>query len=389
MIARIHPGRRRAAPRMSALVRGAILFILLPPISPAQVLVHGEAVVNFFNGEEGPSPRVVDRGLPTFGWRCDVLADAVIADDIAFLSHARFREDESITFDFLALRFTDLTPLHLNLEVGKFDVPFGNLGERRFSSRNALYSLPLMYEYPTALPTRPMTGAEILARRGLGGGMRLLEFGMYDIGAMVYGEAGIFGYAATLTNGTVSATANRLQNTNADFGRVLRVSVTPLQGLSLGLSYAEGAWMSDAAAADTTSVKRIVNAGDHVQHNVEADLEFSAGHAELHAQGMYSTYHAPVETGSVDLDAVAWFVEAKYTILPRLYVAARVNALHFGTAVLDGGSRTWDADVTETECGVGYRLDRNALCKAVYRITSTHGDDPHDNLLVLQVSVRY
>lgn len=365
------------------------LFLLVPIPSEAQFVVQGEATVNFFNGEDGPSPRVVNRGTPTFGWRFDVLADAVIAEDIGFLSHARLRENEVITFDFLAVRFTDLTPWHLNVQVGKFDIPFGNLGERRFPSRNALYSLPLMYEYATALPTRPMTEAELEARRGRGAGMRLLEFGIYDIGAMVYGESGIVGYAAAVTNGTVSATANTLQNTNADFGRVARLTVTPIGGLVLGASYAGGAWMSDAAAADTFSVKRPIVPGDYQQHNLSLDLEFTRGHLEFYAQGMYSIYRVPLETRDVDLKSLAWYTECVYTLFPRLYAACRISALHFDPLDLAGQSRAWDSDIMETEIGLGYWLDRNVLCKAVYRMSRTEGVDPHDNLLVVQLAVRY
>ena len=198
--------------RILALAPLCAIFILFSTRATAQLVFSGEASATVLDADGALKVRVPNSGKSTFGWRFDLFADAIVAENVSFISNIRVFQNEDPAFDFVAIRLTDLTPLGLNIQVGKFDLPFGNLGERRFVSRNPLYSLPLPYEYGTALPSTPVSFQEMLGHRGAGIGMRMLDFGMYDVGAMVYGSWESFGYAVALHNGTVSATSNRLSN---------------------------------------------------------------------------------------------------------------------------------------------------------------------------------
>jgi hypothetical protein len=184
-----------------------------------QVSWSGQAAVEVLKSAQTESPRVVNGGRATFGWESDLFLDGVVSENVAVLSTVRVTDQEHPSFDYLAIRCIDLTPIRLNIQAGKFDMPFGNLDGRRFPRDNPLYSLPLLYEYGTSLQNRVTTDADILRGRGQGPGMRLLDGGIYDIGAMVYGGVGILTYAVAVSNGTVSTPAYGNENIKSEIGR--------------------------------------------------------------------------------------------------------------------------------------------------------------------------
>ena len=370
-----------------------IALLLFTVHSSAQLALSGEASATVLDAGGDLKARVPNNGKATFGWRLDLFTDAIVAENVSFLSAIRVFQNEDPTFDFLAIRLTDLTPLHLNLQVGKFDMPFGNLGERRYVSRNPLYSLPLMYEYGTALPSTPITFQDLLSRRGTGSGMRLLDFGMYDVGAMVYGSWESFGYAFALSNGTVSATSNRVSNSNGDFGKVLRLTWSPIQEIVLGAGYAWGAYPSAGTTATVYPDDPTVStSGNEQQHTMEADVEFNSGHLTLFGQGVIGRWDVPFETqpGKHSLSMTGWYGEAKYTFMPHLFGAVRASGLLFSDVDNRGITGSWDAGMQEIEAGIGYVIVRNVISKLVFRHTMAGGSGgPKADLGVAPLVVRF
>jgi hypothetical protein len=359
----------------------------------AQLVFSGEASATVLDADGALKARVPNSGKATFGWRFDLFADAIVAENVSFISNIRVFQNEDPAFDFLAIRLTDLTPLGLNLQVGKFDLPFGNLGERRFVSRNPLYSLPLPYEYATALPSTPISFQEMLGHRGAGIGMRMLDFGMYDVGAMVYGSWQSFGYAFAIANGTVSATSNRLSNSNGDFGKIVRLTWSPMQEIVLGGGYAWGAYPSAGTTSSSYPDDPVVStSGNEQQRTMEADVEFNTGHLTLFAQAVHGVWDVPFETepGKHALAATGWYGEAKYTFMPHLYGAVRASGVLFSDVVNNGVTGSWDAGLQEFEAGIGYTVTRNVITKLVYRHTIPNGGgSPQAKLGVAQIVVRF
>ena len=352
----------------------------------AQVFLSGQTAAHFLKSSSSESPRTVNYGRPSFGWESDLFIDGRISDKVSALSTIRVGENQLFNLDYAAIRLTDLTPLHLNFQGGRFDLPFGNLGERRFPRGNFLFSLPLLYEYGTALPDHVTSEQEILAARGKGIGMRLLDGGVYDIGAMLFGTWGIVDYALAVSSGTISATTYGSQNSNSDVGTVARLAVTPVTGLTLGAAYAQGAYMEEPTDPNLQSV----NVNNYRQHAVELDLEFSRGHAVFYGEAVYNRWPVPLATGDQDFNIFGYYVEGKYTVMPRLYVALRMSGLQFGSATLNQQDQRWDYNVAELEGGLGYFLDRDVLIKIVRRETRTYGGtNPKDGLTVLQLAVAY
>jgi hypothetical protein len=358
----------------------------LSRLAPGQISLSGQTAAQFLQSTPSESQRTVNFGRPSFGWESEFFVDGHISDHVSALTTVRAGQDQPITVDYAAIRITDITALHLNAQAGLFDLPFGNLRERRFPRRNFLYSLPLLYEYETSLPDRPTTDAEILAARGKGGGMPLLDGGLYDLGAMIFGSWGILDYSFAVSSGTISSTTYATQNANSDVGTVARLAVTPFTGFTLGAAYAQGAYMEESG----TPTPETINVNNYHQQAVELDLEFSYGHLLLNGEAVFNRWPAPLSAGDQNLDLFGYFVEGKYAILPRLYVALRMNGLQFGHATLDQQVQRWDYNVSELEGGVGYFLERDVLLKLVRRETRTFGGtNPKDGLTVLQLAVAY
>lgn len=352
----------------------------------AQVQWSGEISGHVLKSDRSATPRVINKGIPTFGWRLDLFLDGVITENVVALANLRVTEDENFSVDYAALRITDLASLGISLQVGKFDMPFGNLGERRFPEKNFLFGLPLIYEYRMALPAYVVTKEELLNYRGKGLGMRLIDLGVYDVGAMLFTDMGPLHIAVALSNGTISSTYNRSLNSNNGFNTIVRLAYTPIMGMTVGASGSRSAYLP----VEGRPVPRGGSAGDYVQRIGEVDLELSRGRFRFFGQAVYSEWDVPFEEKDEILSVIGYTAEAKYTWFPRFSTAARVSGLRFSQYTVNNIQRQWDYDMVEIEAGISYYLDRNAVVKLVRRETRTLGiTDPHDNLTALQFAVAF
>jgi hypothetical protein len=195
-------------------------------------------------------------------------------------------------------------------------------------------------------------------------------------------------FAAAVSNGTVSSTSYGIRNINSDFGKVLRVAVTPFIGLTIGGGYAWGAYQKQPEPGQ--SVPPWYDANDYIQRAAEVDFSFARGHLMMFGQGVYNEFEVPFRTYDERLGQFGFTVEAKYTIMPRVYLALRSGGLIFRNAMLNGMSQQWDYNVSEWEGGAGYFIDRDVLVKVVRRETRVYGGShPKDNLTVIQLVVAY
>jgi hypothetical protein len=369
----------------------ACLFILIPAClvstaGRAQIEVGGQVAAQFYKSASLQTPRAINHGNPGFGWQMVLSGDARIAENVAASGTVNINERSQIAFEYLTIRLTNLTSLGLNFQIGRFDLPFGNLGERRYPRRNPLFGLPLIHDYRTALPDNVVNASEVLAARGTGTGMRVLDLGMYDLGVMVSGSIGILDYAFAVSTGTVSAVTYGLGNSNGDMSKIIRLAITPMTGLTIGGAYAWGAYLDDPAPSPVHPID--INA--YIQKSLELDFDYSAGHFVLNGEGVYTIYPVPFETREGRCKVIGYNVEGKYTVMPRVYVALRLGGLRFGEAQLESAMQPWDYDVDEYEGGIGYFFDRDVLCKLVRRETRTLGGTrPNDSLTALQFVVAY
>jgi hypothetical protein len=364
----------------------ACLLCGLVPESGAQITFSGQTAAHFFQSAATPSSRTVNSGHPSFGWEAEIFADAAVTDNVVALATLRGVENRPVDFDYIVLRLTDVTPLHLTLQAGKFDLPFGNLGERRYPRRNNFFGLPLIHEYRTALPNYYLTESGLVANRAMGNGMRLLDLGMYGVGAMVSGSEGIFEYAFSLTSGTVSSTSYQSPNAVDGLGKVVRLAITPTTGFTIGGAYAWGPYLVDQYLPPSL----YIDLNSYVQKAMEVDVEFSRGHFVFYGEGVYNVWPVALDPRDVNLKVFGYYLEGKYTIMPRLSVAMRVSGLRFGSVLLGSTNQPWDDNVTEWEGGIGYFVDRNVILKLIRRETRIQSPgSPKDHLTALQIAVSY
>ena len=369
-----------------------------------QLRLSEQASAAFIKADGGYSQYALNRGRATFAWRLDLFADAALSGNIFFMSNLRMLQDQIIHVDLFAIRFADLASTGLNLEAGEIELPFGNLGERRFPRSNPFYSLPLTHEHVTTLRSSdyslwPSTPYFAIA----GDGVRILDQGLYDLGVKLYGGAGMFDFWFALMNGMVSATSTYSTgygpsglNTNNRMGIIGRLAMTPLTGLTLGGSYAAGPFLKEGVAYNPGGG---YDPSDIDQNIVEADLDFSLEHAALYAELFYNVWTFNEAIGS-DLKAFGYSVEGSYAPRPRFLIALRAGGLRFndvsvdtynGTSFIQRYEGPWDHDVFRLEGALGYRLERSVLVKLVYQWNRTYrvAEDPADNVLVMQAVVSF
>jgi len=386
---------------IAALSAAIVAFLAATP-SSAQMRFRGEGSVGFVKADRGPSQYSYNGGRGSFNWRADVFADAVIAEDITFFGNVRLQQDNLLHVDQFALRMSNFASSPVSVELGEIEIPFLSLGERRFPKNNPFIDLPLIREHRTTLRSSDYELWLIDSRyTQAGNGFRLLDGGLYDLGLKAFASAGIFDVALALTNGMVSASTSYAPgglNPKSGFGKMIRVAVTPTAGLTIGVSYANGPFLSEGNTY-YPSYGAGYDPEQHVQEVMGGDIDFSYGHFSLYGEAVYNVWKFQPVYGS-NLKAAGYSLEARYALLPRLSLAARaggiafnaidaiVEAAGYGTLYYDG---PWDHDLWRLEGAVGYRLNRESLLKLVYQWNHTMGvrDDPADNALALQAVVSF
>ena len=184
----------------------------------------------------------------------------------------------------------------------------------------------------------------------------------------------------------MSTAAYGNQNINNDFGKILRVAVTPLTGLTIGGAYSWGAYMYDQNQVSPG----YENLNQYTQSDAELDIAFSRGHFVFYGEGVYANWKVPLRAGDENLGAFGYYLEGKYTFIPRFYGALRFSGLWFNNVLLYGVNQRWDFNVAEWEGGLGYFVERNVVVKLVRRESRIRGGSgPKDNLTVMQLAVGF
>jgi hypothetical protein len=101
-----------------------------------------------------------------------------------------------------------------------------------------------------------------------------------------------------------------------------------------------------------------------------ADLAASVGYLELRAEAGLASYDVP--NRAEPIEGLQYYVEGKYTLSPRVFVAARLQRNDYpfiGWVDTGPGTGFWVArktDFHDEEFGVGYRMTASTLIKASY-----------------------
>lgn len=292
---------------------------------------------------------------------------------VALLAELRSDNADTITASAAYVRVRPWLDRPFDLQAGRIPPVFGAFGRRVYQTDRALIGYPLAYQYLTSLraDSLPAAPEDLLRMRGrgwrssfpvgspyAGPGLPLISAFRWDAGLQARWASSRVDAAIALTQGTLS---NPLWGDD-NGGKQLagRLAVTPAVGLMLGMSGARGSWVSLAVPGALKS---------DAQSALGVDAEYSRGHGILRAELVWSRWDLPPLTTPADrsnVSALGAWVEGRYRIAPRWYVAARADRLGF--SILDapesGVRLGWDAPVQRYELGIGYSVQRNLVLRA-------------------------
>src|SRR5687767_6900154 len=273
--------------------------------------------------------------------RIGVTASVRATDRLSFLGEMRSENFHTVWPFALYARVTPLPGRRFDVQIGRIPPTFGAFTRRAYGRDNALIGYPLAYQYLTSLRTDavPATADELLRMRGRGWlsefsignpeedrGLPLVTAFRWDTGVQV--STGWRAIAATFSVTNGSASNPRVSDDNSGKQLAARITSTPATGLVLGASWARGQFLTrgviDAAAAGAGD--------DFVQRATGADIEYSRDRWLVRADAVHSRWQIPLAAEPLShgrLDAFAASVEGRYTFLPGMYAAARVEHLAF------------------------------------------------------------
>ncbi len=277
------------------------------------------------------------------------------------------------------VRVRPLRAYPFTIQTGRIPPSFGAFGRRTYSAANPLIGYPLAYQYlsslrPDAIPASP---DDLLRMRGRGwrsrfpvgsaggdAGVPLVTAFEWDTGIQATWDGAFVMGSAALTRGTLSDP--RVDDNND--GRQLsgRVGLRPVTGLVIALSGARGDWLA-------SDVVRLLPADlaarDYRQVSYGADAEYSRDHWIVQAELVATRWTLPLTQpvhASRDIRALGAWVEGRYRVTPRVFVAGRADRLTFSTirgTLFSGRPTPWDAPVDRLELDAGYYLQRNLVAR--------------------------
>jgi hypothetical protein len=245
---------------------------------------------------------------------------------------ARAPNSESAELEQLGLRYT--RSARAVVDVGKITYPVGGFASRRFSNRN-----PLIGE-PDGYPVE------------------------YPVGAQVSGVAKWLDYRAAVVSLPVYHPSYQPAPSAAP-RPAIGLGVTPFIGVRLGALATWGPYLSSRyGATDLDGSGRSWR--DFHQRLVAVEASASHGYLETHAELGRVRYDVPTVGAS---SGTTGYLEAKYTLAPRWFVAARgeVNDYPFISTFAPGKWVASRTDLNDYEAGVGYRVGFSTLVKVSYR----------------------
>ena len=378
-----HPAHLPALPLL------LLLTLLVPRAAGAQALPSGP--VSAFDGRLAVGAEVIatigDRDSSAFfnytDYEHNVLRMLRVAlsaswrpaERLALVAEVRSEDFDGVRPYAAFVRVRPWRARAFDIQAGRIPPVFGSFGRRPYGIDSPAIGYPLAHQYLTALrpDAIPATVDDLLRMRARGWrlsypvgarapspGLPIVSAFRWDTGVQARWREGVFEVAGAITTGTLSDP--QVSDNNGGRGLSARASVFPVPGLVLGASAARGAWLD-------RRVRELLPAGapTHTQTAFGADAEYSRDYWLVRAELVWSRWRLPFAAmaADADLDALAGWVEGRYRLTPRVFVAGRLDGLTFSTLPAGlGPAVTWDAPVARAEAGLGYYVQRNLVVRA-------------------------
>ena len=306
----------------------------------------------------------------------------------------RSRSSGTARLDEYLLRYTLLDDPALNVQIGKFATVVGNWVARHDSWRNPFVNAPLPYENVTTASDRKIVPGPgpFLARRTTPDRKRIwvpIVWGPgYASGASLFGHFERIDWAVEVKNASVSSRPVLWDVESRDFDHPTasaRVGWRPGAAWNVGASFSDGPWLDEGTERALPPGRDL---GDFRQTLAAADLAWAWRHVELWSELFLTRFEIP-NVG--DADSVAYYLEGRYRVSPRLFAALRWNRQLFGTIEDDAGSdRRWDRDTWRVDAALTARYDRHLQVKLQYAFTrQSGGRQQGPQLLAAQLTLSF
>lgn len=282
------------------------------------------------------------------------------------------------------LMYTPWKDRDLHVIAGKIPWVIGTYGPRTYSDKKPLMGTPLIYQYHTTLRSDvlvPNVDALLaVAGRGESGfsytptqsrfrGMPVVYDFCWDAGVAVNGSAAPLEYAVAVTAGTPSM-MEPSQDNNEGKSVMGRLGLQPFPALRIGASGSYGPYLASALDPQLPAGK---TANDYMQKLAMADFDLEAGHLSVISEGYLNQWMTPTVG---NLGVAGYYGEARIGIANSgAWLAGRWESMRFSNVTSSTGVvQPWNYDVDRLETGLGYRVARGAILKAVYQANYQHDD---------------
>jgi hypothetical protein len=364
----------------------AVLIVVAawPSAARAQVAISGEATVTLGSKDEIAYFNYTD--YETNALRMFRLALAGMwrpTERLALLTEIRSENAENVVPYALYVRVRPFKGRAFDIQAGRIPPVFGAFARHSYGADgNPLIGYPLAYQYLTSLrpDAIPATADDLLLMRARGWrasypvgnptpepGVPIVTAYRWDTGVQAHAAFKKIDAAVAVTRGTLANP--RVEDDNHGRQIAGRIGYTPVVGLVVGASAADGEFL---ASAITDVYAPVLGDVRYAQRAFGIDGEYSRGYFMARGELVESRWNIPALNQPFiagPLTAQAGFVEGRYRLTPRFFVAARGDRLTFsritGERLFAGRPTPWDAPVTRVEAGGGVYVLRNLVARAV------------------------
>jgi len=361
------------------------LALGLAPAANAQVAVGGLVDLVGRNEEADVTNRNFGGSSNLDELRTRFFIDASLEGNVQLFTQLVIWNYSNVFLYGAYLRFEEVGGTPANLHVGLIPSTVGNWGPRTYSDRNPLVGVPLVQNHHTSLlASEAQTSvADLLAARDARpkNGLPILYDNCWNTGVEVWGAWGAFDWSlAALAGSTTLPARSRGKALPQGTGR-LAWNGGP--GLVVGASGWVGPYLGDdAEALGGLDTNDYLNAGGGL------DLAWTLRYVEFHSEVFAATWEHPALP---HLTATSGYVDAKYKLRPRWYLAGRLEAFQPGHVRDEAGDEVrWDYPLRRAEYGLGFRPTSRVTVKGVVQNNRFDGpralDEDH---YVVQLSARF
>jgi len=292
------------------------------------------------------------------------------------------------------LRWTPLDSNVVNAQFGKFATVMGNWVQRHDSWESPFITPPLPYANITTVSSGepPSSPADFLSRRNLpvqkGEWVPIIWGPAYTTGGSLFGSISDFDYAFEFKNASVSSHPEQWgpDDTAWRYPTIAgRLGFRPDPAWNHGVSFSIGPYLYSEAQPFLPPGKTL---SDYNEINLAYDVSYAWHHWEFWGEIFLTRFQVP-NAGNADL--LTYYLEARYKITSRLYLAARWNQQVFGSiADGSGGHQTWGDDMIQADVALGYRFTRHLQAKIQYSFNHRQASlQQGENLVATQVTLKF